>query len=212
MKIFQKIFLDENISPQLSALQLNLLQLQTNVHQTNNMGIKMSKTAQPNPADVIEAVKNLPTRGILRQDGYSIYLDLQDDWIFKCMEVLEEFGYFVCRNHLRDSLGAFIMISLDYELVGEREGKIPGLLGKIVDFKVVDAEPITINEVTWYVIKVESPELNKIRKDLTGLPPPTDLGFCITVCPQCPTTTHLACGCPTTCDDCRRIIEEDEYE
>ena len=179
--------------------------------------------AQPNPADVIEAVKDLPTSGVLAQDGYTgmVYLDLEDAWVFKALEVLEDFGYISPFSPFfllpPVPLGAHVKIisereAVDYELVGEREGKIPGLLGKIVDFKVVDAEPITINEVTWYVIKVESPELNKIRKDLTGLPPPADLGFCITVCPQCPTTTHLACGCPTTCDDCRRIIEEDENE
>ena len=188
-----------------------------------NNKMNISKMAQPNPADIIEAVKDLPTSGVLAQDGYTgmVYLDLEDAWVFKALEVLEDFGYISPFSPFfllpPVPLGAHVKIisereAVDYELVGEREGKIPGLLGKIVDFKVVDAEPITINEVTWYVIKVESPELNKIRKDLTGLPPPADLGFCITVCPQCPTTTHLACGCPTTCDDCRRIIEEDENE
>ena len=75
---------------------------------------------------------------------------------------------------------------MDYELVGEREGKkeIPGL-GKIVDFKVVDAFPfhpqIRVYGVeSRYEIRVESAELDKIRKDLTGLPP-SDHGFCINV-------------------------------
>merc|ERR1711936_535524 len=56
---------------------------------------KISEMAQPNPADVIEAVKDLPTSGVLAQDGYTgmVYLDLEDDWVFKALEVLEDFGY-----------------------------------------------------------------------------------------------------------------------
>merc|ERR1711936_424691 len=156
---------------------------------------KISEMAQPNPADVIEAVKDLPTSGVLAQDGYTgmVYLDLENAWVFKALEVLEDFGYISPPFFVFPPvpLGAHVKIisereAVDYELVGEREGKkeIPGL-GKIVDFKVVDAFPfhpqIRVYGVeSRYEIRIESAVLDKIRMDLTGLPP-KDLGFCINV-------------------------------
>ena len=149
----------------------------------------------PNPADVIEALKDLPTSGTLAQDCSSgvVYLDLEDDWVHRAMEVLSIYSYVSPPFFVFPPvpLGAHIMIvdereAVDHELVGEREGKkeIPGL-GKIVDFKVVDAFPfhpqIRVYGVeSRYEIRVESAELDKIRMDLTGLPP-KDLGFCINV-------------------------------
>merc|ERR1711936_774137 len=156
---------------------------------------KISEMAQPNPADVIEAVKDLPTSGVLAQDGYTgmAYLDLEDDWVFQAFEVLKDYGYISPPFFVFPPvpLGAHVQIiskreAVDYELVGEREGKkeIPGL-GKIVDFNVVDAFPfhsqIRVYGVeSRYEIRIESAELDKIRMDLTGLPP-KDLGFCINV-------------------------------
>ena len=148
-------------------------------------------------AEVLKAVENLPRTGILAQDGYSgkLYLDIDDQFIFQALKVLEEFGYISPPFFVFPPvpLGAHITIvdereAVDYELVGEREGKkeIAGL-GKIVDFKVVDVRPYhlldgldaelyhpsyrgsTIYE--RYEILVESPELEAIRNSLTGLPP-----------------------------------------
>ena len=184
----------KNISAQLSYsfLQLSPVtnKLSSNQVMAANNNIKIYEMDQPKPADVIEAVKDLPTSGILAQDGFSgmVYLDLEDDWVFKALEVLKDYGYisppsFVFRPVLP---GAHVKIiseseAVDYELVGEREGKkeIPWL-GKIVDFKVVEAFPFHYGIESWYKIRVESAELDKIRMDLTGLPP-TDLGFCINV-------------------------------
>ena len=144
---------------------------------------------------MLDAVKDLSAKGILAQDGYTgmLHLDLEDDWVFKSMKVLKDYGYIPPPFFVFPPvpLGAHVMIvdereAVDYELVGEREGKkeIPGL-GRIVDFKVVDAFPfhpqIRVYGVeSRYKIRVESAELDKIRKDLTGLPP-RDLGFCIDV-------------------------------
>ena len=156
---------------------------------------KNSESFQPNSADVLDAVKDLSAKGILAQDGYTgmLHLDLEDDWVFKSMKVLKDYGYIPPPFFVFPPvpLGAHVMIvdereAVDYELVGEREGKkeIPGL-GRIVDFKVVDAFPfhpqIRVYGVeSRYKITVESAKLDKIRKDLTGLPP-RDLGFCIDV-------------------------------
>ena len=110
---------------------------------------KISEMVQPNPADVLDAVKDLSTRGILAQDGYSgmLYLDLEDAWVFKALEVLKDYGYISPPFFVFPPvpLGAHIRIiteneAIDHELVTEREGKkeIPGL-GKTVNFKVVEA-------------------------------------------------------------------------
>merc|ERR1712159_85461 len=48
----------------------------------------------PNPKKVIKHLKDLPKKGILRKhpDGM-IYLDLDDEWVFKALEVLGDYGY-----------------------------------------------------------------------------------------------------------------------
>ena len=179
-----------------------------------------SEMAQPNFVDVLEALKDLPTCGILSQDGYGgmVYLALAADWISKALDVLEDYGYYWCNM---DPFGAIIPIVSEEEAVDHEVKKIPGL-GSVVEFKVVKAFPfrpqIRIDGVEkWseYLIKVESAELEKIRKDLTGLPP-QDLGFCINVGVRIEdmldltdefgsTSTQLACGCgcPISCEPCR---------
>ena len=150
---------------------------------------------KPDPKMVLEAVKDLPTSGILAQDGYSgmLFLDLDDEWIFKALPVIKDYGYISPPFFVFPPvpLGAHIRIiteneAIDYELVTERVGKkeIPGL-GKTVNFKVVEAfshhpELRTYGIESRYWIRVESEELDKIRMDLTGLPRP-ELGFCINV-------------------------------
>ena len=157
---------------------------------------KLSEMGQPNPSDVMEAVKDLPTTGILAQDENSgmVYLKLQDEWVLKALEVLKDYGYIFPPWRLALSLiplGAHIRVvnekeAVDLKLVSQREGKkeIPQL-GKTVDFKVLDAGPFYPRRRDYgiesrYDIRVESVELEKIRMDLTRLPP-TDHGFCINV-------------------------------
>ena len=153
------------------------------------------KSGKPDPEKVLEAVKDLPTSGILAQDGYSgkLFLDLDDEWVFKALPVIKDYGYISPPFFVFPPvpLGAHIRIiteneAVDHELVTEREGKkeIPGL-GKTVNFKVVEAfshhpEIRTYGIESRYWIRVESEELDKIRMDLTGLPRP-ELGFCINV-------------------------------
>ena len=153
------------------------------------------KRGKPDPEKVLEAVKDLPTSGILAQDGYSgkLFLDLDDEWVFKALPVIKDYGYISPPFFVFPPvpLGAHIRIiteneAVDHELVTEREGKkeIPGL-GKTVNFKVVEAfshhpELRTYGIESRYWIRVESEELDKIRMDFTGLPRP-ELGFCINV-------------------------------
>ena len=43
---------------------------------------------------MLKAVEDLETCGVLAQDGYSgkVYLDLEDDWVFRALKVLEDDG------------------------------------------------------------------------------------------------------------------------
>ena len=95
--------------------------------------------AQPNPAEVLKSVRDLPTSGFLAQEDYSgmLYFNLDNSWIYKSMEVLEEYGYIKPPWRLVFSplpLGAHIRIvsereAVDHELISESKGmkKIPWL-------------------------------------------------------------------------------------
>ena len=142
--------------------------------------VNMIHPKTPKSQDVLDAVKNLPTRGTLAQDRQngSLYLDLDNDWIFNSLAVLKPFGYilppfFVYPPH---PIGAHVKIltkteAEDYELC---EKDVSHLIGKTVAFDVVKSYvsyPVkrSYGVEATYKIKIESPELSQIRKELTGL-------------------------------------------
>ena len=96
--------------------------------------------------EVLKAVEDLPTQGILAQDGYSgkLYLDIDDSWVFQALKVLEKFGYISPPFFVFPPVpvGAHITIvdereAVDYELDGPREGK-----KEISDQGVRKGEPV----------------------------------------------------------------------
>ena len=137
----------------------------------------------PSTEDVLDSVKDLPTSGTLAQatENGMIYLDLNDDWIFNALSVLHDSGYirppyFV---HPPTPVGAHIKIvtkreAEDYELYGEKGRDVSHLIGRTVDFEVVTAH-VSYPRIkkygieARYKIRVKSPELSQIRKELTGL-------------------------------------------
>ena len=130
------------------------------------------KRGKPDPEKVLEAVKDLPTSGILAQDGYSgkLFLDLDDEWIFKALPVIKDYGYISPPFFVFPPvpLGAHVKIisereAVDYELLGESEGKkeIPGL-EKIVNFKVVDAFPFHPQVRVYGVESISRSELSRL--------------------------------------------------
>ena len=142
----------------------------------------MKHLRSPSTKDVLESVKDLPTKGTLAQNtDNGIYLDLDDDWIFKALSVLHDSGYirppfFVFPP---TPVGAHIKIvtqkeAKDYELVGKKGVDMSHLIGKTVDFEVVTAH-VSYPRIkkygieARYKIRVKSPELIEIRKELTGL-------------------------------------------
>ena len=108
-------------------------------------------------------------------------LDLDDDWIFNALSVLHDYGYIRPPFFVYPPfpVGAHIKIvtkreAEDYELFGEKGRDVSHLIGKSVDFEVVTAH-VSYPRIkkygveARYKIRVKSPELSKIRKELTGL-------------------------------------------
>ena len=147
----------------------------------------------PRSSMVLNHLKDLPKSGTLSQatDGM-IYLDIADDWIFKSLEVLTTFGYkrpefFV---HPPAPVGSHIKVitrreAEDYELGGGHS--VPDIpeIGQEFEFEVVSAYPSYPRKRSYgvesrYKLKIECPELERIRRDLTGLAKPS-AGFFICV-------------------------------
>ena len=63
----------------------------------------MAPPNNPEAEDVMNQIGDLPRTGVVAQDSTGmIYLDIDDDFIFKALEVLRPFGYirpafFVCK-------------------------------------------------------------------------------------------------------------------
>ena len=143
---------------------------------------KMIHPKSPSAEEVLDSLEGLPTSGTIAvtKNGL-VYLDIDDDWIFRALAVLEPFGYirppfFVYPPY---PVGAHIKIvtkreAEDYELFGEKGTDVSHLIGQTVDFEVVTAH-VSYPRIqkygveARYKIRVKSPELSKIRKELTGL-------------------------------------------
>ena len=153
----------------------------------------------PKPEVVLKHLEDVPKMGIVDQTSTGmIYLDIDDDFIWKALEVLRPFGYarpgfFV---YPPPPVGAHIKIvtaeeAMDRELLPHKTPPSPEpgehnlYLGEPVDFEVERAyksQPKLrrYGIVAKYKLKVVSPELEKIRRELTGLAPPKT-GFYITL-------------------------------
>ena len=157
--------------------------MQTNAEKVNTSKYKMNSPKTPSSKEVLDAVKDLPTCGTVAQNQQNgmLYLDLNDDWIFNALTVLKDSGYirppfFIYPPY---PVGAHIKIvtkreAEDYELFGEKGRDVSNLIGKTVDFEVIKAH-VSFPRIkkygieARYKIRVKSPELSRIRKELTGL-------------------------------------------
>ena len=143
----------------------------------------MKHPKTPSSKEVLDAVKDLPTCGTVAQNQQNgmLYLDLNDDWIFNALTVLQDYGFIRPPFFVYPPfpVGAHVKIvtqreAEDYELFGEKERDVSHLIGKTVDFEVVTAH-VSYPRIkkygieARYKIRVKSPELSKIRKELTGL-------------------------------------------
>ena len=143
----------------------------------------MNGRKTPSSKEVLDAVKDLPTCGTVAQNQQNgmLYLDLNDDWIFNALTVLQDSGYIRPPFFIYPPfpVGAHIKIvtkreAEDYELFGEKGRDVSNLIGKTVDFEVIKAH-VSFPRIkkygieARYKIRVKSPELSKIRKELTGL-------------------------------------------
>ena len=147
----------------------------------------MKHQRSPSAETVLNAVRELPPCGLIAQDvenGCMLYLKLDDQWIFNALEKggLKECGFLRPPFFLYPPVpvGAHIKIvtkreAEDYELVGEKGiSMVSHLIGQTVDFEVVTAH-VSYPRIkkygieARYKIRVRSPELSEIRKELTGL-------------------------------------------
>ena len=137
----------------------------------------------PKPEVVLKHLEDVPKMGIVDQTSTGmIYLDIDDDFIKKALEVLRPFGYVYAGWY--DTVGAHIKIVTSEEVMlrklfvfaSPEPGEHNIYLGDRVDFEVEEAyESLLIQRsgiVAKYKLKVNSPELEKIRRELTGLAPP----------------------------------------
>ena len=150
----------------------------------------MAHPKNPKAEDVMNQIGDLPKSGVVAQDSTGmIYLDIDDDYIFKALEVLRPFGYIRPAFFVfpPTPIGAHIKIvtkreAEDYELGAEKRD-IPHV-GQRVDFELVKAY-VSYPRIRQYgvearfKIRVQSPELDRIRRDLTGLQSPLGSGFFI---------------------------------
>ena len=85
----------------------------------------MNHPKNPSSKEVLDSVKDLPTRGTVAQNQQNgmLYLNLNDDWIFHALSVLHDYGYirppffvyppFPVGSHFKRE-------AEDYELLGEK--------------------------------------------------------------------------------------------
>ena len=143
----------------------------------------MKHPKTPSSKEVLDSVKDLQASGTVAQNHQNgmLYLDLNDDWVFNPLAVLQGSGYvrppfFVYPPF---PVGAHIKIvtereAEDYELFGEKVRDVSHLIGKTVSFKVIKAH-VSYPRIkkygieARYKIRVKSPELSRIRRELTGL-------------------------------------------
>merc|ERR1711874_165767 len=144
----------------------------------------MGKMTNPKSKKVLRSVRDLPTSGYLSQSSTGvIYLELDDGYISKPLEVLRPYGY----TRPPPPTGARITIVNQRE-AEDNELQVGGLdieLGQKVDFKIVKAfysyqRPRQQGTEAMYKLKVRSSHLGRIRKHLTGRRKPRG-GFFITV-------------------------------
>ena len=136
----------------------------------------------PPRKEVLDSLKDLPTSGTVaqQQDGM-LFLDLNDEWIFRALTVLHDYGYIIPPFFVYPPCPAGAHIEIvkkseaeDYELFGEKKRVVSRLIGKTVNFEVVTAHVSHPRIKKYgvearYKIRVTSKKLSKIRKDLTGL-------------------------------------------
>ena len=135
----------------------------------------------PTRKEVEEALENLDRSGVVMEyiDG-GIYLDLDNDWIFKALEVVSIYGYEVPPFfNYSGGEGAHIKIAEKDEIKGE---SVQAVLGRKVHFEVVRAYASFPNLKTYgleniFKINVQSAELHNIREELTGKTTPPNGKF-----------------------------------
>ena len=137
---------------------------------------KKSQYGSINPTrkELEKGFKSLPRSGTVKVDSKgAIYLDLDNDWIFRAVGAVGKYGYGIPRS-LRGK-GAHVKIVEDFEMEASvrTESVLRSLIGTKVDFEIIcfysALEILYECEILDYVIKVQikSDQLSEIRETLT---------------------------------------------
>ena len=137
---------------------------------------KKSQYGSINPTrkELEKGFKSLPRSGTVKVDSKgAIYLDLDNDWIFRALGAVGKYGYGIPRS-LRGK-GAHVKIVEDFEMEASvrTESVLRSLIGTKVDFEIIcfysALEILYECEILDYVIKVQmkSDQLSEIRETLT---------------------------------------------
>ena len=133
--------------------------------------------------EVLEKLEKLDRSGVVMKhiEG-GIYLDVDDKYIWNCVEVAEDFGYEIPPFFdYAPREGAHVKIAEDFEIKKEGEKAEKDVLERKVDFEVkganVEGALLTYGLENILKIHIESAKLKQIREDLTGKKTPPNGEF-----------------------------------
>ncbi|WP_068471189.1 hypothetical protein [Candidatus Protochlamydia phocaeensis] len=113
--------------------------------------------------EIVEAAKQLPQSGILKQnpDGY-VYLKVDDQYIHRLLPFVDEPGFHKPGSLNRPSkVGAHI--SVMYKKEGQESRPIEEL-GKAYSFRIKDFRYVKSKGKTFAILELDAPELEQLRE------------------------------------------------
>lgn len=145
---------------------------------------KIKRDPNPSRKDIEDSLDKLDRSGVVMEhsDG-GIYLDVDNDYVWNCVEVAKEYGYEL--PPFFDEAGgegAHVKIAEEFEIKKKGKKAEKDVLGRKVNFEVKGAyasfpNPRTYGFENILKIRIDAAELKQIREDLTGKKTPPNGKF-----------------------------------
>ena len=139
----------------------------------------------PNPPmkKVEDSLEKLDRSGVvMKHNDGGIYLDVDNDYVWNCVEVAKEYGYEL--PPFFDEAGgegAHVKIAEEFEIKKKGKKAEKDVLERKVDFEVkganVELALFTYGFENILKIRIDAAELKQIREDLTGKKTPPNRKF-----------------------------------
>jgi hypothetical protein len=118
---------------------------------------------------VLELADNQRHSGVLKQASDFLYVDLEDSWIYKIAQQLQEEGFSEPPYFGNDLVGAHISVAFPLEIEKNKEiaecGMQIAFVPKRCEIVKLDQPSSILPNVTEvYLLVVEAPELDQIRE------------------------------------------------